>query len=566
MAIYRKTVLIGNPPRVASNVIVEVFVAGTLTHASLTDLNDNVLSNPLSVIGGEVVFKTADGEYDIKYTVGSQVEIENNVVIGLPVDVILEDQPISLLDNDLNFIDSSGAPLQSVAGRTGDVVLTKIDITDFLDSDYATFAQGALADSALQSGDNISELVNDSGYIPSSEKGAANGLATLGGDSKIISSQLPALAITNTFIATDQSAMLALSTAETGDVAVRTDVNKSFILSGTDYATLGDWQELLTPTDSVLSVNGYTGAVTLTKSDVGLSNVDNTSDLNKPISTATQTALDDKLDIVFTDQGTTIEFQNGGGGASPHLRIGQNTAGGGMTDANGKYFLTVMPHYNSDTEEDICVLVGLANNGGNLLKYGGGSTNFNGATKHQFFTSPDITTTTPDITFEVNNSNLVCSVPVELPSYATASLPTGTEGEIVYDMDSNVVKTYNGTEWQGNIITVTHNITSGASPADFNHAPTWFFVANRKYKILSASVVYGTATTDGTATITRDSGTEAIGAGDTVATFDPSATANTVYSLSLSNTDLVAGDRLSFSVTATDKFNGAAITFDLAVM
>jgi 2-phospho-L-lactate guanylyltransferase (CobY/MobA/RfbA family) len=33
---------------------------------------------------------------------------------------------------------------------------------------------------------------------------------------------------------------------------------------------------------------------TLTKSSVGLGNVDNTSDLNKPISTATQAALDAK--------------------------------------------------------------------------------------------------------------------------------------------------------------------------------------------------------------------------------------------------------------------------------
>lgn len=42
---------------------------------------------------------------------------------------------------------------------------------------------------------------------------------------------------------------------------------------------------------AVESVNGKTGAVTLTKADVGLGNVDNTSDANKPISTATQTAL-----------------------------------------------------------------------------------------------------------------------------------------------------------------------------------------------------------------------------------------------------------------------------------
>lgn len=45
---------------------------------------------------------------------------------------------------------------------------------------------------------------------------------------------------------------------------------------------------------AVSSVAGRTGDVVLTKSDVGLSNVDNTGDLSKPISTATQTALNAK--------------------------------------------------------------------------------------------------------------------------------------------------------------------------------------------------------------------------------------------------------------------------------
>lgn len=53
----------------------------------------------------------------------------------------------------------------------------------------------------------------------------------------------------------------------------------------------------------VQSVNGQTGIVVLTKSDIGLGNVDNTSDLNKPISTATQTALDLKASIVYVDAG-----------------------------------------------------------------------------------------------------------------------------------------------------------------------------------------------------------------------------------------------------------------------
>ena len=39
-------------------------------------------------------------------------------------------------------------------------------------------------------------------------------------------------------------------------------------------------------------------APTYTKSDVGLGNVDNTSDLNKPISTATQNALDGKATVI----------------------------------------------------------------------------------------------------------------------------------------------------------------------------------------------------------------------------------------------------------------------------
>jgi hypothetical protein len=50
----------------------------------------------------------------------------------------------------------------------------------------------------------------------------------------------------------------------------------------------------------VQSVAGRTGAVTLTKSDVGLGSVDNTSDANKPISTATQTALNGKASSSHT--------------------------------------------------------------------------------------------------------------------------------------------------------------------------------------------------------------------------------------------------------------------------
>jgi hypothetical protein len=129
--------------------------------------------------------------------------------------------------------------------------------------------------------------------LNASEKGVANGVATLGSDAKIPTSQLPALALTDVFVVASQAAHLSV-VAQEGDVVVRTDLNKSFIHNGGTAGTMADWQELLTPTDQVLSVNGQTGAVNLTKADVGLSNVDNTADLNKPVSTAVQTALDAK--------------------------------------------------------------------------------------------------------------------------------------------------------------------------------------------------------------------------------------------------------------------------------
>ena len=144
-------------------------------------------------------------------------------------------------------------------------------------------------------------------YIPLTQKGAINGVATLGSDGKVPNSQIPALAISETFPVASQTAMLALSSAEQGDVAVRTDISKSFILTQSPASTLSNWQELLTPTDAVQSVNGQTGVVNLTKSDVGLGNVDNTSDLNKPISTATQTALGLKENVANKQNSLAID-------------------------------------------------------------------------------------------------------------------------------------------------------------------------------------------------------------------------------------------------------------------
>lgn len=110
--------------------------------------------------------------------------------------------------------------------------------------------------------------ISDAGTAAAKDFGTAEGnVPVLGAGGKLSEAVIPAIAITDTFVVDSQSAMLALE-AQQGDVAVRTDVNKTFILKVAPATTLANWVGLETPTDAVTSVNGLTGAVTLTTSEV----------------------------------------------------------------------------------------------------------------------------------------------------------------------------------------------------------------------------------------------------------------------------------------------------------
>lgn len=115
---------------------------------------------------------------------------------------------------------------------------------------------------------------------------APSGVATLDGGGKLASSQLPDIAVVDYLGAvSSQAAMLAL-TGQKGDWVTRTDLGSTWIITGGNPAVIGGWTQLSYPTAPVTSVAGKTGAVTLAKADVGLANVDNTSDVAKPVSTA----------------------------------------------------------------------------------------------------------------------------------------------------------------------------------------------------------------------------------------------------------------------------------------
>lgn len=80
--------------------------------------------------------------------------------------------------------------------------------------------------------------------IISTFRGVPSGVASLDLNGKIPVTQLPGLAINDTFVVSSEAAMLAVD-AEIGDVVVRTDISKSFILADEPATTLGNWVELL---------------------------------------------------------------------------------------------------------------------------------------------------------------------------------------------------------------------------------------------------------------------------------------------------------------------------------
>lgn len=165
---------------------------------------------------------------------------------------------------------SGGSTVASVNGHTGVVVLAASDVG------AATSTQGGKADTAVQ---------------PSGLTKAAVGLSNVDNTSDI-------------------SKPVSTLVQASLDTKVDKVVNKG--LSTNDYTTAEQTKLATVSTgaqvNTVTSVSSRTGAVVLTSSDVGLSSVNNTADISKPISTLQQAALDLKVDKVAGKQLSTNDY------------------------------------------------------------------------------------------------------------------------------------------------------------------------------------------------------------------------------------------------------------------
>ena len=167
----------------------------------------------------------------------------------------------------------------------------------------------------------------------------------------------------------------------------------------------------------VTSVNSRVGAILLTKSDVGLSNVDNTSDLNKVISTATQNALNNKQPLnsdltAIANLSTDGMVIKTGSGTAETRSV--EVSGKGLSVSNGNGVNGNPTITSNATSSNIANSIVYRDENGNFLAGTiGADISGNSATATKFASSKTIGIMTGDVTSSgssfngsANNSNV----------------------------------------------------------------------------------------------------------------------------------------------------------------
>lgn len=202
--------------------------------------------------------------------------------------------------------------VQSVNGKQGAVVLNSTDI--------GADASGSASSALTQANDFTVARVNnlDSELATVAKTGSYNDLLN--------KPTIPTVPVTSVNGRIGAVTGLAEQSALTSGLALKADAASTTTalnakvdkvvgkqLSTEDYTSIEKTKlsgiQAGAQVNTVTSVASKTGAVTLVKADVGLNNVDNTSDISKPISTATQSALNVKQDTLVS--GTNIKTING---------------------------------------------------------------------------------------------------------------------------------------------------------------------------------------------------------------------------------------------------------------
>lgn len=296
--------------------------------------------------------------------------------------------------------------------------------------------------------------------IDISQKAVNNGVASLDANGKIPTSQIPSISFSSGYVVTSQNAMLALSNAVVGSIAIRTDNSKNYVLSGLPASTLANWLELLMPV-SVSSVNGRTESnITLTTSDIAEgTNLYYTN-------TRARNSMNATSPIVYNAGTGSFSIPNASGTVAGYLTSSDwtlfNNKMGTFTAQSANSFyagpasgINALPTFRGIVAGDIPTLnQNTTGNAGTATKLGS-TKNINGV---PFDGSADITiaaTISNAITFNSSGSGTVSPVIFDGTASKTISYNTIGAAPAIGSTAITTVGSITSGTWLGNIIDAT---------------------------------------------------------------------------------------------------------------
>lgn len=210
---------------------------------------------------------------------------------------------VSELANDAGYITAAQAPVQSVNGQTGTVQLTASDVGAISTSDISQTI--GTSTTKVPSEKAVSDALADGGHgdMLKSVYDADNAVANAGGIAEYVSAnggkidtiKVNGTAQTITDKAVDITVPTATSALTNDSGYITADALQGYAKEDAIPTTVSQLENdagYITDGEApVQSVNGQTGVVSITKVDIGLGSVDNTSDADKPVSTAQANAI-----------------------------------------------------------------------------------------------------------------------------------------------------------------------------------------------------------------------------------------------------------------------------------
>ena len=266
----------------------------TVERSKLTGIEENATKNDNNAqlrsrathTGTQSADTIVDGITNAAFTKAEKVKLSSLDATKPPVHSHDNETISSLSYSKLIDVPASFTPSKHLHNMN-EITLGNLDasrITESYAKQFVTFAQKCRISGSEQ-------VVN---------RGVPNGYAPLDGNGKINPSYLESMNVFDVFNPVDFDAMLLLSSAKPGDIAFVEDSQKTYRLVGLPSDDHLNWKELNSSV-SVISINGLTGAVSMSSDDLpeGLVNKYFTEVRETEIKESIEEA-ENRLDIVET--------------------------------------------------------------------------------------------------------------------------------------------------------------------------------------------------------------------------------------------------------------------------